>query len=104
MGTKGLWEEVIRYSVLQGIALTLKVSSSSVEYPSPWMIFICLTIVLFPDSPVPMEERGRGREGRREEGRREREREREEREERGEERGDRREGIKRERRGESEGR
>jgi hypothetical protein len=28
-------------------------SSSSLEYPFWWIIFICLTIVLFPDSPDP---------------------------------------------------
>lgn len=29
-------------------------SHSSGEYPNSWMIFICLTIVLFPDSPAPV--------------------------------------------------
>jgi hypothetical protein len=24
-------------------------------YPEPWMIFICFTIVLFPDSPAPVQ-------------------------------------------------
>ena len=31
-----------------------KLSSSSLEYPSWWMIFICLTMVDFPDSPEPV--------------------------------------------------
>ena len=33
--------------------LTIISCSSFGEYPSPWMIFICLTTVLFPDSPAP---------------------------------------------------
>lgn len=28
-------------------------SHSSLEYPVSWIIFICFTIVLFPDSPAP---------------------------------------------------
>ena len=28
-------------------------SHSSREYPVSWMIFICLTMVLLPDSPAP---------------------------------------------------
>lgn len=33
---------------------TLKLRSSVRLYPSPWIIFICFTTVLFPDSPAPM--------------------------------------------------
>lgn len=31
-----------------------KLSFSSLEYPSWWMIFICLTMVDLPDSPEPV--------------------------------------------------